>query len=111
MRAALALVVLGAAGVLAGCGGGIADDAEPVRGVTEVSVVDNDFEPQVIEVPAGTTVTWRFEGGTQHNVSGEGFRSDTMKDGEFQHTFDAPGQYDYLCTLHAGMEGRVLVVE
>ena len=27
------------------------------------------------------------------------------------HTFTAPGTYDYRCTLHGGMGGRVVVTE
>lgn len=109
--ARLGVVALGASLLLAACQAPLADDAEPVRGVTSVSVEDNKFEERVIEVPAGTTVTWTFAGSHDHNVIGDGFGSDVMRDGEFEHEFTTPGRFDYKCTLHGGMTGRVLVVE
>lgn len=107
----LGVLAVSASLLLAACQAPLADDAEPVRGVTEVSVEDNKFEDRVIEVPAGTTVTWTFEGQNDHNIVGDGFASDAMQDGEFEYRFDAPGRFDYKCTLHGGMTGRVLVME
>jgi plastocyanin len=107
-QAVLALAALPLVLVLAACGGDDDDDAassEP--GV--VVVEDNTFEPESIEVGVGDTVTWQFEGNSAHNVSGEGFVSDLMKDGSFEHTFDAEGEFDYVCTVHPGMAGTVEV--
>jgi plastocyanin len=85
-------------------------NAPPKRGVTNVVVKDMKFTPRVIEVPAGTTVTWRFQDGdTPHDVKGDGFKSEIMRSGTFMHTFDTPGTYDYRCTLHSQMTGRVIV--
>lgn len=84
---------------------------DPVTGVTEVAVLDNSFDPEAIEVPVGTTVTWTWEGDNQHNVVGDGFESPVQRTGEFQHTFTDPGTYDYECTLHAGMRGEVVVAD
>ena len=98
----------------AGCAGGVAaeraPDAAPVTGVTEVSMKRLRFTPQVIAVPAGTTVTWKFDdGNVPHNVKGDGFASPTRRSGTFTHAFKAPGSYDYRCDLHTGMTGRVIV--
>lgn len=109
--ARLGVLAVGASLLLAACQAPLADDAEPVRGVTEVSIQDNKFEERVIEVPTGTTVTWTFDGQNDHNVVGDGFASDAMNEGEFEYEFTTPGRYDYKCTLHGGMTGRVLVVE
>ena len=82
----------------------------PTTGATEVVVEDMRYTPRVIEVPAGTTVTWTFaDGDTPHDVKGDGFRSEVMRSGTFRHTFDTPGTYDYRCTLHSQMTGRVIV--
>ena len=86
-------------------------DAESAIPTSEVAVKDNDFEPPVIEVAAGTTVTWNWEGNSSHNVVGDGWGSETVKEGRFQHTFEAAGMYDYKCTLHPGMKGRVIVTQ
>lgn len=100
---ALALVV----GVAA-CGGDDDDDAAGAEpGV--VIVDDNTFSPKAITVGVGDTVTWRFEGKSAHNVTGDDFASDLMKDGTFEETFDEAGEFDYVCTVHPGMKGSVSV--
>jgi plastocyanin len=111
-----AALALGAALVLAGCGGddeggGGADAAAPVTGVTQVAAKDNRFSPAAIQVPAGTEVTWTFKDGfIPHDVVGDGFSSgDPRRTGSFAHTFDRPGTYAYHCTVHDGMTGRVVV--
>ena len=112
----LAPLVLAAAVVLTGCGddgggGAAAAAAAPVTGVTRVAAKDNRFMPLAIQVPAGTTVTWAFEDGlVPHDVTGDGWRSgDPQRKGTFAHTFDRPGTYPYRCTVHDGMNGRVVV--
>jgi plastocyanin len=99
---------------LSGCGGGgsgaEAADAPPVTGVTEVVAKDLRFQPPAIQVEAGTEVTWRFEDGSvPHNVKGHGFASKDQTGGTFAHRFGQPGEFRYTCTLHAGMDGRVVV--
>ena len=42
---------------------------------------------------------------------GDGFESDTQLDGTFEHGFDSPGTYTYVCTLHPGMDGTVIAVD
>jgi plastocyanin len=104
-----------AAVVLAGCGGegggNAGADAAPVTGVTQVAAKDNQFTPPAIQVAAGTTVTWEFKDRfVPHDVSGDGFSSgEPRRSGSFSHTFDQPGTYAYRCTLHDGMDGRVVV--
>jgi plastocyanin len=107
---ALAAVVLAGCGGEGGGGAGGAD-AAPVVGVTEVVAKDNTFTPPAIQVPAGATVTWRFKDRfVPHDVTGVGFGSgDPRRSGTFTHVFDRPGSYDYRCTLHDGMDGRVVV--
>jgi plastocyanin len=114
VRSALRLLLpLLAAVLLAACagggGGGEAAAATPVK-TGEVVAKDNRFDPVAVEVPAGATVTWSFQDGSvPHNVKGDGFESETVSSGTFRHRFDTPGTYDYRCTLHAGMDGRVVV--
>lgn len=111
--------VLGAAILLVAVLGGIValairaelDPGEPVAGVSEVAVRDVEFGPAAVEVAAGTTVTWRWEGEEQHNVVGDGFESPVQTEGEFAHAFAEPGTYDYQCTLHFFMRGEVVVTD
>lgn len=90
--------------------------SDPRRGVeavgtTEVLVADDAFGPSVVEVAVGDTVTWTFADDVAHDVSGDGFESALMTEGTFAATFDEPGTYDYVCTIHPiSMRGRVVVV-
>jgi len=86
-------------------------DGEPVAGVTTVGMRDSAFDPPVIQVVQGETVTWTFDDAdTKHNVTGEDWESPNQASGTFEHTFDEPGSYPYSCTLHFNMDGRVEVV-
>jgi plastocyanin len=110
------LLVLVLTITLSGCRGGPGEGgtkapaAPPVTGVTEVVGKDLRFQPPAIQVEAGTEVTWRFaDGSVPHNVKGDGFASKDQTKGTFAHRFGQPGEYRYTCTLHAGMDGRVVV--
>jgi plastocyanin len=113
VRAGLLVLVLTITSSAAACQPGSARsaaDAAPVTGVTEVVAKDLRFQPPAIQVPPGTEVTWRFDDGSvPHNVKGDGFASRNQTSGTFAHRFDRPGEYRYTCTLHAGMDGRVVV--
>jgi plastocyanin len=85
------------------------DPGAPVSGVTEVAIREQDFDPPAIEIPAGTTVTWRWASTELHNVVGNDFASPNQTDGTFTQAFAAPGTYDYRCTLHFFMRGQVVV--
>ncbi len=87
------------------------DPGPAAAGVSEVAVRDNEFAPAAIEVPAGTTVTWQWDGEEQHNVVGDGFASPAQAAGEFAHTFANPGTFAYQCTFHFLMRGEVVVTE
>jgi plastocyanin len=87
------------------------EPGSPVLGVTEVAIEDNHFSPDSIEVAPGTTVTWTWKGDHKHNVHGDGLDSPTQDSGTYTYTFDQPGTYDYECTLHFGMKGRVIVIK
>ena len=106
IAALLLLPLLGVA-----CGGGDDEGGESAGSAEpgSVSVVDNKFEPADIEVAPGDTVTWVWEGAVNHNVKGEGFESPTQKDGEYERQFNSAGEYAYVCTLHPGMKGKVVV--
>jgi plastocyanin len=102
--------------VAAGCSSPPASSSEiPEHAGTPVSdpvieVDDNVFRPDTVTVVAGTEVTWDWVGRIAHNVVGDGFDSGVFVEGSFAHAFDEPGTYPYVCTLHPGMDGEVLVV-
>ncbi len=108
-----ALTVLGATMLLAACAGGARGAAAPVATDTVTMVKSYRFDPAVIQVPAGTTVTWHNADHFTHSVRLLG-REDTariVRPGERTTiTFSTPGEYPYECSLHPrDMRGRVIV--
>jgi plastocyanin len=70
------------------------------------------FSPVSLTVPAGTAVTWKNLDGEPHTiVSIEGvFRSDALdQDDVFTYTFNSPGTYKFLCSIHPQMRGTIIV--
>ncbi len=81
---------------------------------SSVSVrIDNfSFTPAEITIAAGATVTWTNGDDIPHTVAAvnKAFRSKVMDtDQSFSFTFTAPGVYDYFCSLHPHMQGKVIV--
>lgn len=81
---------------------------------TEFAVVMESFAftPAELTVPVGATVTWTNRHGARHDVvAADGtFESPLFGEGEtFSFTFTAPGEYPYVCTIHPGMEGKIIV--
>ena len=89
------------------------DDPDPTLvedADTVVIVEDNDFELEEIEVSVGDTVGWAWQGDNDHNVVfDDGPASPIQDDGTWIQTFDEPGTYPYVCTLHSSMTGTVTV--
>jgi plastocyanin len=97
-------------GVAAGCGGS-GETSRPVA-TTEVTMAKSyRFEPERIEVDAGSTVTWRNDDNFTHTVQVDGQEDREAKPGEsLSITFDEPGTHRYVCTLHRkDMDGEVIV--
>lgn len=77
----------------------------------------NTFESAAIAVSPGQTLVWDWYGtGPGHNVVDEAGTFDSGEpvddsDHTFEHTFDEPGIYLYVCEPHKsmGMRGAVLV--
>ena len=110
-RFALVVVLLAAMALVAACGKG--DRNAAPEATNSVVMKDSEFRPNHATVPAGTTMTWRNDDGFEHNVAFTGGpASDTLLGGgTYERTFDAAGTFDYECTIHPGMVGRVTVTE
>lgn len=78
---------------------------------TTVVVLQNfSFNPSVVTIKPGQTVEWIWrDKGAPHNVTFSNFHSATITAGAYYHTFDTPGTYYYICTLHYNMTGEVIV--
>ncbi len=86
--------------------------SEPVAsGTAAVSIVDMMFEPAILTITPGTTVTWTNNDGSNHIVEFPGEKSARMKMGAtYSKRFDQPGTYDYLCAIHGAMMSATVVV-
>lgn len=76
-----------------------------------VSISGFAFNPQETSTNVGTQVVWKQADDAPHDVVSDGFfKSKTLSKGEeFSFTFDKPGEYDYYCSIHPRMKGRVVV--
>jgi plastocyanin len=71
------------------------------------------FNPMDVTVTAGTDVTWENQDGEPHTVVSltNDFRSQALDEKDkFSHTFDKPGTYKYICSIHPKMVGTITVV-
>jgi plastocyanin len=78
-----------------------------------ITTSGNDFNPEDVDISVGGTVLWVFS--ALHNVTFEdlvppgGHIPNSPAGSSAARTFTAAGDYDYECTLHAGMRGRIRV--
>jgi len=83
------------------------------RAPTEISIDDDGFAPADLHVRAGERVTWKNDSQLSHDVSpirgGTWGSGPILPTSAFSQVFSAPGQYDYVCSLHSAMRGRITV--
>lgn len=88
--------------------------AAPARAATHsVAIADFAFAPTTLTIAVGDTVTWTNEDAIEHTATSTNgaFDSGLLAQGEsFSFTFTTAGTYDYLCTPHPTMTGRIVVV-
>jgi amicyanin len=78
-----------------------------------VAIADFAFAPTTLTIAVGDTVTWTNEDAVEHTATSTAgaFDSGLLAQGEsFSFTFTTAGTYDYLCTPHPTMTGRIVVV-
>jgi len=80
----------------------------------KVRMVDNRFQPSVLTVPVGSTVTWMNNGTNVHTVSsydGQVESGSENPGGLFAYTFNQLGEFKYICRQHllSGMFGTIKV--
>lgn len=89
--------------------------ASAAAGPATVRVQDFAFKPATTRITRGRSVTWRFLDGqyVAHNVRSYGtkrFKSSADRTaGTYTVRFRKSGTYRYRCTLHANMNGKIVV--
>jgi plastocyanin len=81
-------------------------------GTARVGIDNFTFSPAVLSVAVGTRVEWANDDDIPHTVAettGK-FNSPPLDSRDkFGFTFTAPGTFDYFCTLHPHMTGKIVV--
>jgi plastocyanin len=108
VRRLAAIVALTTVAVPAATGGALASASHVVtlKGIA--------FKPARVVIHRGDSVRWVWRDGVNpHNVTSTGkvrFRSSTSKNkGTYSVRFTRAGTYRYVCTIHFGMKGTVVV--
>jgi len=99
----------------AGCSGSEGSGSTGTSGegdTTEATVVEIGlaFQPAVLDVKVGDTVTFENEDSAPHNVTINGEDLGTQSPGEsVTWTAEDKGTFPYSCTIHPSMAGEILV--
>ena len=88
--------------------------AAPSAVPNQVTIDNFAFNPPVLTVALGTKVTWINRDDVPHTATStakpRAFDSGTLDtDDQFAHVFEAPGTYEYFCTVHPHMTGQIIV--
>jgi amicyanin len=109
-------VPTGAAAGQSGPGTVAGQTAQPVAVAAQtgprIEITKHKFSRPTLTVPAGTTVTWLNRDEDLHTVVSTtlAFKSAGLETDEaYSYTFTKPGVYEYFCTLHPLMTGKVIV--
>jgi Icc protein len=108
VRALLLALCVAAAGALAPMPVSRADDAAAYA----ITIRDFAFTPRNLTIRVGSKVTWTNKDEEPHKIAeaNSTFASQPLDtDGDFSYRFDTPGSYEYFCTLHPRMTGKIIV--
>jgi len=100
------------AGVTAGA---VAQQQTAAVEKAEIKIQNFSFAPKALTIKAGTEVTWVNDDEEPHNIVNVGqatrvFRSPGLDGTEkFSFVFEKAGEYDYICSIHPRMEGKIVV--
>ena len=113
---ALGIVILGGRLPTGHNGIAAAQTGKPAVAATQaesrIEIGKHNYSRPTLTVPVGTTVTWVNRDDDVHTVVSrtQAFISRGMDTDEtFSFTFTKPGVYEYFCTLHPLMTGKVIV--
>ena len=108
------LVVLGILGIVAisGCTSNMMGATNPNLGPDAIAIQNSAFNPSLLHVQMGTTVTWSNLDSTAHHVVSDtgAFDSGVLNEGQsYSFTFTQPGTYQYHDAAQLTMRGSIVV--
>lgn len=80
----------------------------------EVYIKGMAFTPATLTVTVGTTVKWTNKDAVTHTVTSDTglFDSGNIdQNGTSSHMFSTAGTYNYHCSIHPSMTGKIIVTE
>jgi plastocyanin len=86
--------------------------AAPPPGETHVGIDNFTFNPETITVRAGTKIEWENNDDIPHTVvetTGKFHSAALDTEDKFSFTFAQTGTFEYFCSLHPRMVGKVVV--
>jgi plastocyanin len=112
--AGLAAALLLGMGVFGTGRKGFVTQAQQKTSTMEVKIDNFSFGPVTLTVPVGTAVTWTNRDDIPHTIVStddpKAFKSKVLDtDEKFSFTFSKPGTYQYFCSIHPKMTGKVIV--
>lgn len=106
MKSAIILMILL---ILTGCASNKVEDSSPIS-ANNIEIKGFAFNPSVITIAKGTTVTWTNLDNTLHTATGENFDTGSLDKGQSKSiTFNEAGTFEYKCNFHPMMKGTIIV--
>ena len=79
----------------------------------DVDISGFAFNPATLTVPKGTAVVWVNSDSVKHTIvsdAGTEINSAALSKGQtYSHTFNTAGTYNYYCSLHPAMIGKIII--
>src|SRR5262245_26582191 len=101
-------------GVAAGC----SSDSTGPSNTQTIHMQSAAFSPANVTIQSGSSVTWVNDTATPHNITPNNPAQagvwaaqniPAQVGASFTNRFTTAGTFDYHCTIHAGMTGRIIV--
>ena len=116
--AAGAFVFIGSGGESQNSSNSEATETAQTEAVPNQIVIENfAYNPATITIKKGTTLTWVNKDEAKHDITptsgaSDFMRSELLSQGESHSaTFDVVGEYEYKCSPHPYMKGKIIVTE
>ncbi len=75
-----------------------------------VEIIGSAFNPSELNVVNGTTVKWKNLDSARHSINVDNFSSPLLNKREtWKYTFNKKGTFEYNCSVHPWMHGRIIV--